>query len=125
MNVRFVTMNEIIGILKFRKRAFNVLKFLIWIMGGADSEGSEEETDKKAALCFIVLNFSNTTLKQYETETLQLGLKFATGPRKKHELLDIVKMNQRLADSDFNRGFIQGLIASTLNQPTHLITDFH
>ena len=35
--------------------------------------------------------------------------------KKKHELLDFVNKNYRHTNSDFSRGFIQGLIASTTN----------
>ena len=55
----------------------------------------------------LILNLSTTPLKQYESETLKFGLKFATGLRKKHELLDIININYRHTDSDFKRRFIQ------------------
>nr|XP_053640064.1 uncharacterized protein LOC128694108 [Cherax quadricarinatus] len=53
-----------------------------------------------------------------ESEALSLGLKFATGIRKPKCELDTVIKNHDFGDSEFNKGFMQGLIAAAASEPS-------
>ena len=62
----------------------------------------------------LVKNLSDTELSKNETLALSYGLKFAVGTNKMDTTGTITK-NHRYSDSEFERGFIQGLISATLS----------
>ena len=60
----------------------------------------------------LINNLSNHTLTTTQLEALGFGLKFATGlPH--HSMTDLITKNYRFNDTDFRKGFIQGIIAIT------------
>ena len=59
----------------------------------------------------LVMNLSNYNLTDTETEALSLGLKFSTGGGR-YQLTDLISRNYRHTDSDFTKGFIQGILIS-------------
>ena len=63
----------------------------------------------------LINNLSDITLSQNETEALSFGLKFATGISKKSEVCDTIIKNYHSQDTDFEKGFIQGIITSSLS----------
>ena len=64
----------------------------------------------------LITNLSNTELNNYERESLSLGLKFATGTESHTSLMELFKKNYRTQDSEFDRGFIQGILISNYKQ---------
>ena len=66
----------------------------------------------------LVINMSSTPLETYESEAIQLGLKFDIGLYKNHYLLNIINTNYRHRYSDFDKDFIQGLNVYTTNHYT-------
>ena len=62
----------------------------------------------------IITNISSRPLSDVETEVLSLGLKFATGIPKPSQNIDLITKNYRYKDSDFQQGYIQGLLTSAL-----------
>jgi len=69
-------------------------------------------TWKEVGRSNLIHNISNTELKPVEYEALQFGLKFATGLNK-HNLTRLININYRHSDSDFQKGFVQGLITAS------------
>ncbi|XP_076044742.1 uncharacterized protein LOC143027350 [Oratosquilla oratoria] len=65
----------------------------------------------------IITNISSRPLSDFETEVLSLGLKFATGIPKPNQNIDLVTKNYRYKDSEFQQGYIQGLLTSALCDP--------
>ena len=63
---------------------------------------------------------SNRELTTTEHEALSLGLKFATGTLT-NNLTEIVTKNYRHTDTEFNKGFIQGIITAS----THTTNNEH
>ena len=62
----------------------------------------------------LINNISNRVLTQTEQEALSFGLKFAIGINKT-SITDTVTRNYRYTDTDFNKGFIQGIITSSID----------
>ena len=60
----------------------------------------------------IIQNISDIALTPVELEALQFGLKFTTGINKLN-IINTIKKNYKHNDSDFHKGFIQGIIAAT------------
>ena len=60
----------------------------------------------------IIENLSSITLNNTEKEALGLGLKFSTG-LKNQQITDIVAQNYNSSDSDFYKGYVQGIIIAT------------
>ena len=65
----------------------------------------------------LINNISNYTPTRIELEALSLGLKFATGLRN-NNTTDLIQRNYRQSDSEFSKGFIQGILSSTSLNPT-------
>lgn len=61
----------------------------------------------------LVTNISSTTLSTIETEALSFGLKFATGL--KNNISKLINLNYRHSDTDFHKGFTQGILAASLD----------
>ena len=68
-----------------------------------------------------LVNISNVSLSSVETEALSFGLKFATRIRN-HEMGKLINTNYRHHDSNFYKGFIQGIIATSTNCHTDELT---
>ena len=70
-----------------------------------------------------LVNISSINLSPTETEALSFGLKFATGI-KNYDMGKIINTNYKHHDSDFDKGFLQGIIAASTNchsdEPTYL-----
>ena len=62
----------------------------------------------------LVNNISSVNLSPTETEALSFGLKFATGI-KNYDIGKIIDSNYKHHDSDFHKGFLQGIIAASTN----------
>ena len=63
----------------------------------------------------MVKNLSTASLTEAESEALSFGLKFATGLNNK-SITDTLGKNYRKNDTDFDKGFIQGIIAAMITQ---------
>ena len=68
-----------------------------------------------------LVNISSTTLSTVETEVLCFKLKFATGI-KNHDMGQLIDINYRHYDSDFHKGFVQGIITASTNCQTDELT---
>ena len=77
---------------------------------------------KKLGRADIVNNISSINLSPTETEALSFGLKFATGI-KNYDMGKIINTNYKHHDSDFDNGFLLGIIAASTNchsdEPTY------
>ena len=65
----------------------------------------------------LVENISSTRLSTVETEAFSFRLKFATRI-KNHDMAKLNDINYRHHDSDFYKGFVQGIIAASTNSQT-------
>ena len=65
----------------------------------------------------LIHNISNYTPTPTELEALSLGLKFATGLRN-NNTTDLIQRNYRQSDSEFTKGFIQGILSTTSLNPS-------
>ena len=61
----------------------------------------------------LIHNLSSHHLSPTETEALSFGLKFATGLPKQN-LVDTLTKNYRYTDTDFLKGYIQGIISASM-----------
>ena len=68
----------------------------------------------------IINNLSTKRLTNYEQEALSFGLKFATGAQGRHALADTINANYKSSNSDFQNGFVQGILASSMTEKDHL-----
>ena len=66
----------------------------------------------------LINNMPGTTLGSYEFEAPQFRVKLKIGPHKIHDVLNIINTKYRHIDSDFDKGFTQGLTASITNHQT-------
>ena len=66
----------------------------------------------------LVTNISTHQLTDTELEALSLGLKFSTGLGK-HKFTDLITRNYRHTDSDFTKGFIQGILLTATTSPNN------
>ena len=62
----------------------------------------------------LVNNISSINLSPIETEALSFGLRFSTGI-KNYDMGKIINTNYKYHDSDFHKGFLQGIIAASTN----------
>ena len=62
----------------------------------------------------LVNNISSINLSPTETKALSFGLKFATGI-KNYDMGKLINTNYKHHDSDFDKGFLQGIIAASTN----------
>ena len=62
----------------------------------------------------LINNISSINLSPTETEALSFGLKFATGI-KNYDMGKIINTNYKHHDTDFHKGFSQGIIAASTN----------
>ena len=69
----------------------------------------------------LIENISDIVLTANKTQALSLGLKFATGSGKP-DIANIVSRNLNYNDTDFDKGFIQGIIAATLSHDNEAVT---
>ena len=69
---------------------------------------------KKLGRADLVNNISSINLSPTETEALSFGLKFATGI-KNYDMGKIINTNYKHHDSDFDKGFLQCIIAASTN----------
>ena len=62
----------------------------------------------------LVNNISSISLSSVQTKALSFGLKFATDI-KNHDMGKLINANNKHHDSDFHKGFIQGIITASAN----------
>ena len=66
----------------------------------------------------LVNNLSRKQLNDVEEEALSFGLKFAIG-LPKNNIDDTISKNYRYSDTDFDKGFVQGIITSSFCSSTN------
>ena len=69
----------------------------------------------------LVNTISSINLSSIESEALSFGLKFATGI-KNHDMGKIINTNYKHLDSDFHKGFLQGIITAPINDHSDELT---
>ena len=69
----------------------------------------------------LVNNISSISLNSVETKAFSFGLKFATGIRN-HGIGKLINTNYWHHVSDFHKGFIQGIIATSINYHSDELT---
>ena len=62
----------------------------------------------------LVNNISSISISPIETEALSFRLKFASGI-KNHDMGKLINTNYKHHDSDFHKGFLQGIIVASTN----------
>ena len=76
----------------------------------------EESKWKHIGCPEMVVNLTNFQFSTTKMEAISLGLKFATGIYK-NITTNIILDNYWNCDTNFSKGFIQGIILTTLSQP--------
>ena len=69
----------------------------------------------------LINNLSKKELNNTEEEALSFGLKFAIG-LPNYNMSDTIAKNYRYSDSDFDKGFVQGIITSSFCSSTNEFT---
>ena len=66
----------------------------------------------------LITNISTYLPTKTEIQALSLGLKFATG-LPNHSITNLISKNYRQTDTEFFKGFIQGILTTTTNSSNH------